>query len=116
MGTKIYLKSEDFQKEYNISLSEGQPTEKLILMFTKIARNFCTTFIYVNSCDKSACINFAVSEAWIKWNKYDSKISDNIFSFFTTMISNDLRLHYNQITKGKKVNISIESLFESSEN
>ena len=108
---KIYLKKEDFFAEYYKSIEKGQPTDKFIEMFYKIAKRFVVQFHNKNKCDDDACVNYSVSEAWRKWNNFNEDRSDNIFSFYTTMIANDLMLHYKKISKGKKVNISIESLF-----
>lgn len=111
----IYLQPKIFLAEYNKSIEKGEPTDKLINYFEKIAKKFATTFEYKNKIDFDACINYAVTEAWIKWAKYDTEKSENMFSFFTTMISNDLRIHYKQITKGKKTSISIEALMSSTD-
>ena len=110
---KIYLKPKDLLNEYNLSIDLGKPTDKLLTLFQKICRHFATTFEYKNKCDLDACINYAVSEAWLKWDKFDSEKSDNIFSFYTTMLSNDMRLHYKTITKGKATSISIDALFSN---
>lgn len=114
--SNIYLKAEDFQAEYDKSVQLGEPTSKLLNMFEKIAKRFSTTFQYYNTQDRDACVNFALTEAWLKWKKYDRERCDNIFAFFTTMISNDMRLHYNNLMKGKDVNISIDALFDSDNN
>ena len=114
--TNIYVTPKEFLFEYNKSIDVGKPTDKLVILFTRIAKNFATTFDYKNKCDLDACVNYAVSEAWQKWSKFDSEVSDNIFSFYTTMISNDLKIHFKYITKGKFVNISIDALFENDKN
>lgn len=113
---KIYLPPADLKREYLNSVQAGSPTKKLIEYFNLIAKNYSTIFKFVNKQDKSAVINFAVSEAWLKWDKYDETRSKNLFSFFTEMLKNDMILHYNTLTKGKKVNISIDNLFENSDN
>lgn len=111
----IYAPKEKLIEEYNKSLEIGKPTDELINLFFKIAKNFIKTFHNVNACDDLACINYAVTECWRKWNKFDPNKTDNIFSFYTTVIANDMMLHYKTINKGKKVNISIESLFANVE-
>jgi hypothetical protein len=113
--TNIYVTPKELIEEYNKSLILNEPTNKLILLFQKIAKHFCTQFEYKNKCDMDACINYAVSEAWQKWNKFNPEKSDNIFSFFTTMLSNDLRIHYKQLTKGKATQISIDALFSNNQ-
>lgn len=110
--SNYYITSDELFEEYNKSLEGGFCTDKLLSYFQKIAKRFSTKFHSTNLIDKEAVINYAVTEAWLKWNMFDPKKSSNIFSFYTTMIANDMRLHYKSITKGKNVNISIESLFE----
>lgn len=113
--SNYYVDPKEFIAEYHKSVELGKPTNKLIAFFTKIATGFISLYNGKNQCDTNACINYAVAEAWQKWNKFDETRSDNIFSFFTTIISNDLRLHYKQITKGKERKIYIESLFMTKE-
>lgn len=108
---KQYVPPAVFKAEYAKAIEAGKPTDKLLEYFQKIAKHYATTFIYKNKCDCDAVVNYALTEAWRKWDKYDEQKSDNIFSFFTTMIANDIRLHYKKITKGKKVNISIDALY-----
>jgi len=114
--SKIYVTPKELFAEYNTSIENGKPTEKLVVLFTKIAKHFATTFNYKNTCDLNACVNYAVSEAWRKWDKFNPAVSDNVFSFYTTMISNDLRIHFNFITRGKNKQISIEVLFSNDKN
>ena len=114
--TKNYVPAKDIEAEYQASISLGQPTDKLLVMFKKIATGFISTYNPRNVTDKNACINYAVSEAWRKWDKYNPERSDNVFSFYTTMIANDLRNHYKEITKGKSRNISIDALFSNQNN
>ena len=111
----IYLDPKVLFTEYDKSIELGKPTEKLIILFQKIAKNYATTFNSNNKCDLNACINFGVSEAWQKWNKFNSEKSDNIFSFYTTIISNDMKLHFKEITKGKGKQISLDALFSNTE-
>lgn len=108
---KLYVTPKDFNEAYNKSLEKGEPTKELLDCFTKIAKKFIPTLGPGNKCDQDACVNYAVTESWIKWKKFDYEVSSNYFSFFTTMIANDLRTHYNELTKGKDSSISIDSLF-----
>lgn len=110
---KEYVNAKKLLEAFNESCVLGKCNDRLLLMFQKIAKHFSTTFRYVNKCDELACINYAVSEAWQKWTKFDPEKSSNIFSFFTTMISNDLKLYYKKLTKGKGSQISIDSLFSN---
>jgi len=110
---KQYVPPKDLKAEYFKSLEADKATDKLILMFQKIAKHYATRFKYVNKCDESACVSYATSEAWIKWKKYDEEKSSNIFSFYTSMIANDLMFYHKKMTKGNKNQISIESLFSN---
>lgn len=112
-----YLEPKVFAEEYQKSVDQGEPTIKLIKYFELIARKYNTVLssIYTNKTDIDACVNYAVTEAWLKWDKYDPERSSNLFSFFTTMLSNDMKHHYNKIWKGRKRNISIEALFANNQ-
>jgi len=111
-----YVTPEELQTEYSACIDAGKVTNKMLKIFTKIAKHFATVYDYKNKCDAEACINYAVSEAWQKWDKYDSEKSTNIFSFYTTMIANDLKLHFKQITRGKGRTIYIETLLSNENN
>lgn len=110
-----YLTPKDLKKEYDKSIADGKPSERLLLMFEKIAKHSSNAFPSRNQCDKDSCINYALTQAWLKWDKFDSTVSNNIFSFFTTMIMNDLRNEYNRLTQAKQrkkyLHISIDALF-----
>lgn len=106
----IYASPKDLTTEYNKSLELGQPTEKLLLLITKIAKNYIKIDRFINKIDEDACVNFAVSEAWRKWNKFNPEKSDNLFSYFTSMLGNDIILHRKQLKRHSNVNISIDVL------
>lgn len=106
-----YVSAKELYEEYNKSLQLGKCSDKLLLYFRRIAKRFASTFEYVNKADADAVVEYAVAEAWQKWDTFDSQKTNNIFSFYTTMLANDMKLHYKQLTKGKNLNISIESLF-----
>lgn len=106
-----YVSAKELYEEYNKSLQLGKCSDKLLLYFRRIAKRFASTFEYVNKADADAVIEYAVAEAWQKWDTFDPQKTNNIFSFYTTMLANDMKLHYKQLTKGKNLNISIESLF-----
>jgi hypothetical protein len=108
--SKYYIPPEEFHAEYKLSQEKGEPTRKLLLMFEKIAKRFSTKYRCTNKLDTDSCVNYALTEAWLKWDKYDPARSKNIFAFFTEVISNDLRYHHNLITKHKD-HISFDVLF-----
>jgi len=113
---QYYIKPEDFHAEYQKSLDADEPTRQLLLMFEKIAKRFSTKFRSINKIDTDSCVNFALTEAWLKWKKYDKEKSNNIFSFFTSVIANDLKCHHNLITKNKDLHISLDALFSNNSN
>ena len=106
-----YVSAKELYEEYNKSLQLGKCSDKLLLYFRRIVKRFASTFEYVNKADADAVVEYAVAEAWQKWDTFDPQKTNNIFSFYTTMLANDMKLHYKQLTKGKNLNISIESLF-----
>lgn len=108
-----YVSAKELYEEYNKSLQLGKCSDKLLIYFRRIAKRFASTFEYINKADADAVVEYAIEEAWQKWDTFDPQKTNNIFSFYTTMLANDMKLHYKQITKGKNLNISIESLFTS---
>lgn len=108
-----YVEPEDFHEEFNLCKKSGIPSTKLMIMFEKIARGMSRTFFSNNKIDTEAGISYAVTESWIKWEKYDINRSENIFAFFTTVITNDLKTYYNKLTKYKKRNVSIDAIFSN---
>ena len=110
-----YVQQNDFHNEYLKSVEIKKPTDKLLLMFEKIAIGYSRKFIG-NKLDIAACVSYAQTEAWKKWDKYDEKRSNNIFAFFTQMIKNDLAQHHKKIFHKKELYISIDSLFTNNQN
>jgi DNA-directed RNA polymerase specialized sigma subunit len=112
-----YLPPDKFAEVYQAAKDNNNPTMLLFYCFRLIAENFSNVYNNTSQQDKDAIINYAISEAWRKWDKFDPEVSKNLFSFFTTMISNDMKTHYNLIF-GKNRNkdnkykfVSIEKLF-----
>lgn len=111
-----FVTPKELKTEYDKSIDLGNCTPNLLILFRKIAEKFSIgNYTYVNKIDFDACVNYAVFEAYMKWNKFNEEKSTNIFSFYTTMLSNDMRIHYKQLTRGKELNISLESLFSNIE-
>lgn len=114
-NSKHYITKEKLLEEYYKSLEQDACTETLLMYFQKIAKRFSNIYRNQNRTDWNAIINYAVAEAWLKWKTYDPSRTSNIFSFYTTIIANDMRNHYKQINKGKSINISIDALFQNSQ-
>lgn len=112
----IYLKPKDFQEEYTKCKEVGKCSNKLLLMFEKIAKKYVVTFGGKNKLDNDACVNYALTEAWKKWEKYDETKSTNIFAFFTQMIKNDLMAHHNKLYHKKELYVSLDSVFSNNQN
>jgi hypothetical protein len=110
--SKHYIPPEKFHAEYQLSKEKGEPTRKLLLMFERLATKYSTKFRCRNKLDLDSCINYALTEAWLKWDRYDPARSSNIFAFFTEMIKNDLASHHKIITKHKD-HISFDVLFSN---
>lgn len=111
-----YVLPQELKAEFDKSVVLGQPTLKLQNMIIKIAtrRAYSKQFFYRNQCDRDAAINYAAMQAILKWSKYDEERSSNIFSFFTTIITNDLILYWNTLRKGKDREVSIDAIFDNS--
>ena len=110
----IYLKNEVLEKHHRDSISKGECSKLLLDDFFLLAKNIYKTLGQETDIDRDACINYAVTEAWLKWNKYNYEKSSNIFAFFTSMISNDLKIHYNYLNRINHRSVSL-SLFENND-
>ncbi len=115
---KQYLPPGKFQQQYDVAISKGEVTPELLKSFEMIAkRSFSILGNQVSPKDKDAIISYGVERAWEKWRKYDEKRTTNIFAFFTTMITNDMRTKYNLIfgknknRDGKYKFVNIDKLF-----
>ena len=112
----IYLTAEKLRNDFEESLKLNKCSKALLDDFQLIAVNAIRRLNNGNEkhIDKDACINYAVSEAWKKWKLFNPEKTTNIFSFYTTMILNDMRIHYNYLNKWNGRCISM-SLFENNE-
>lgn len=111
---KYYVKPDEFHKEYNASETLGKPSAKLIEFFEKIARKYSTKYNNLEQLDVDGCVNYALFEAIVKWDRYDRDRSMNIFAFFTQMIKNDLAIHYKMLKRHAKYNISLDVIYQES--
>lgn len=102
-------------KHFEASLKTGECNNDLLNDFRLISENFMVLYNLRDDHLKNAVINYAVCEAWRKWKTYNPDRSNNIFSFFTTMISNDLKIHYNYMNHHRKTSISLNLFDETNE-
>lgn len=114
LKSNIYLPPQVLKEAYDKSMADGKCSNELIDCFYKIANELETQFHQVNEIDKRSCVNYAVAEMWKKWDKYDESVSQNLFSFYTTVIYNDLRISHNKRVKHKDKFISLDALFDTS--
>lgn len=111
MSKKHYVTGKELHQEFQLSLEQDKPTDKLFKMFELIATRYSSKFNNLCDLDRNSCINYATMEAYLKWKEYNIERSDNIFSFYTEMIKNDLATSFNLIHKNSHRNISIDVLF-----
>ena len=111
-----YLEPDKLTKDYEDSLKLGKCNDALLKDFQLIAENSIRRLNNGNEehIDRDVCINYAVTEAWRKWKSFNPKKTTNIFSFYTTMILNDMRIHYNYLNRWNGRCISM-SLFENAD-
>lgn len=110
-----YLTNKVFNPEHEKSLLEGKPTNQLIKYFELLAKNLSKKLYNLDNQTKNACINTAIEQAWIKWDKFDKNKFDkpNPFAFFTSVIYNDMLEHLNYLKRHKKSQVSIDAIFDS---
>jgi hypothetical protein len=106
-----YLNNADIIIEYRKSIQLNSCTDQLLRYFMLIAQRSSNIFQYHDEYDRRVCVNHAVAEAWQKWRSFNIELSNNPFSFYTTMILNDMRNEYRRMYKNKRMYISL-SIFE----
>lgn len=100
----VYLKESKLLKDWKKSKENNECSRELLDDFFILSKNIYTMIGTCYDQDRDACINYAAEKAWEKWKKYDPSKQTNIFAFFTSMISNDIKIHYNKLNnKGKKM-------------
>jgi hypothetical protein len=95
--SKIYLDKEKFNKEIEISLQNGQLTEQAGKMLLMMAKKITQKFRYENEDDRKDCISHAMLQVCKYWKNYNKNVSENAFSFFTSIIFNGLALGWKKI-------------------
>lgn len=110
---RFYINPVKMREVWEASKLNGECSLELLTYFQKIAFHFSNVFWYGDKYEKDSCINFALAAAWQKWDKFDPQRCENIFSFFTTMIANDIRLEWNSMTRNKDRHISLDALMST---
>lgn len=107
----FYLTSEEILTECEKSKTINQPTPELIQMFFQIAEGVKPKLKKADQDTKNACVNYAVTRCWEKkWLTYDINRSKNLFSYFTTVIINDMKTYRNYINSHSNRHISFETI------
>ncbi len=85
----------------------GKPTEDLINMFTAIARKLSNKYPYKYPEDKEDCIQRAVLDCILYWDRFDPYKSEkpNPFAYFTSMCGMGLRKGWNELGYNNKKGI-----------
>ncbi len=109
----VYLQNETFLSEWYNCKKTGVCSDLLLKFFTRIAKRYVVRFPPTSALDRDAVVNYAVSEAWLKWDKFDPEQSNNIFAYFTQMIKNDMITHYNELNKGRQVTLSLDVFYNN---
>ena len=112
-----YIEPNEMLDEYNKCLENNKCSYELLKMFELIANKYSKSkaINFSSTKDRITCVNYAVSEAWQKWNKFDSERSQNIFAFFTQMIKNDLMQHHEKLYRRSRNEISLDTVFSNND-
>lgn len=112
-----YIEPNEMLAEYNKCLENNKCSYELLKMFELIANKYSKSksINFSSTKDRVTCVNYAVSEAWQKWNKFDSERSQNIFAFFTQMIKNDLMQHHEKLYRRSRNEISLDAVFSNND-
>ena len=87
MGKRKYIDSNELRQELIYCHTIGKPSEKLMLMFYKIATEFVRGF-YIK--DSSYDYNDGISEGFLRcvemWEKFDTNLNTDPFSYFSQTV------------------------------
>lgn len=87
MAKRNYINSDELRQELIHCHTIGKPSEKLMLMFWKIAKEFVRGF-YIK--DSSYDFNDGISEGFLRcvemWNKFDITLNTDPFSYFSQTV------------------------------
>lgn len=113
-----YINPDEMLGEYDDCLKNNVCSYKLLNYFKLIANKYSKSrnISFSSNHDRNVCVNYAVTEAWQKWNKFDKTKSDNIFAFFTQMIKNDMLIMHERLYRRSRLDISLDSIFNGNSN
>lgn len=102
-----YVRNDILLPEIIKSRELGKPTEDLITMFTAIARKLSNIYPYKYPEDKEDCIQRAVLDCILYWDRFDPTKSENPnpFAYFTSVCGMGLRKGWNELGYNKKKGI-----------
>lgn len=83
----------------------GKPTDDLIMMFTAIATKLSNVWYYKFPEDKEDCIQRAVLDCILYWDRFDTNKSDNPFSYFTSVCDKGIKKGWNELGYNPKTGI-----------
>lgn len=106
-----YVTSEQIRTELQICHLKGRITPKMTSIFVLMIDNIQSQFTYVSDEDRKDVRSHAIEKILTKWKKCDIN-RDNLFSFFTQVIKNDLYAGWNKLTK-HRADFSYSTIFES---
>lgn len=98
-----YVKNIDLYNEivYCKEHNDGMATEKLALMFVKIATKLSNALVYNNPEDRNDCIYFAVADCLKYFKNFDPNASKNAFAYVTSICSNGFAKGWRALGKMK---------------
>lgn len=102
-----YVRNELLLPEIIKSREQNAPTEDLIAMFTAIARKLSNRWPYKYPEDKEDCIQRAVLDCILYWDRFDITKSENPnpFAYFTSVCGMGLRKGWNELGYNKEKGI-----------
>lgn len=83
-----YVKNADFLKEIVKSKEKGKLTRTAAKMIILICSNLIKKMHYVNEEDGKDCLEFAIMDCLLYWDRFDPTKSNNPFAYFTSVASN----------------------------
>lgn len=94
-GDRHYVNNKEFLEEIMKSKEQGELTREAYEMMRSIAIRLISKFTYPSEEDKEDCIQGALLDCWLFWDKFDPEKSQNPFAYFTQICKNGFAKTWN---------------------
>ena len=94
-----YVQNARLYEEMLKSKAQGKLTDKALGMIILIAQNISNRLHYNDPEDKKDCIQFAIMDCILYWDRFDPEKGNNPFAFFSSVCSNGFAKGWKRLGK-----------------